>query len=131
MPLNAQVSIIADSIVLLNRALQGKTIACFGADGNGQHGRRSHPKYFACDAVVAVLAPTAFAKCCEGFPCQVHLHSYDASSDGHILTDENFKISVNNLLQEHYIDVACWEYGPLAEQGTDYVSLRVFADRLE
>lgn len=109
----------ADCSVLLIRALLGQQVAAFGEDGLGKYGRNDLAIFFKIEDLDLTVAMD------EGEPLgmvSVKPEGYNAASFGHIVTDQNFLISMQNLLKAHFIDPTCISYSDIDLQGDDYVS---------
>lgn len=110
-----------DCGILLKRALVGKTLSCFGADGNGQYGHHAFARHFTVlnvhTTVYSDVDETLFGK------ATIALLGYSSSDHGHVATDMNLKISVNEALKTEYIEPDCWSWSPLEEQGAFYFSI--------
>jgi hypothetical protein len=100
--------IARDCKVLLDRALLGQEIACFGVDGFGKHGQTDQAQKYTVTKITIEVDmdvddnPIAL--------CWIELDGYDASKFGDICTDLNFGISMNVLLKAHEIRADCWEW---------------------
>ena len=110
-----------DSAIVLARAFKDKQVACFGADGNGQYGSSPYAKHFTADApscrVYLDQDETMFTI------AEVELLGYSATTDGHVATDVNLKISINKLLAAEYIDTKCWSWASLQDQGNTFFTI--------
>lgn len=60
----------------------------------------------------------------------IGLHGYNATVTGHVITDQNLKISLNKLLQAATIDSTCWSWGSAEMQGADFFLLNLDVNRL-
>lgn len=118
-----------DCKILLDRALQGKEIACFGIDGFGEFGQSDRAKHYKVGFVLVELHDDQDHDIPKGF-ASVYLDGYKSTEFGHIVTDHNFKLSLNRLLQDHDIRTDCWEYGPAFLQGNDHVVLKIHVEKL-
>lgn len=118
-----------DCRILLERALLGKEIACFGIDGFGQYGHSDQAQTYKVRTIAIDLIddgdhdiPHALA--------WIFLDGYDSDQFGHIVTDQNFKFSVDNLLQSNQIRKDCWSWGPFHLQEKHAVLLKISVDKL-
>jgi hypothetical protein len=109
----------ADCSVLLIRALLGQTVAAFGEDGLGKHGKNDLAiRYMLEDIDLTIMLDDD-----EPFGVvSLKPEGYDYTKFGHIATDQNFLLSVRNLLSAHHIDPTCIEYSEIDLQGNDYVT---------
>lgn len=111
----------ADCSVLLIRSLLGQTVAAFGEDGLGQHGRNDLAIHYVLEDIDLTVMVDSVTD--EPFGVlSLKPENYHSSKFGHIMTDQNFLISVRKLLADHHIDPTCIEYSELDLQGDDYVS---------
>lgn len=112
---------IQDCKILLDRALLNKSIVCFGADGNGQYGSSQYPKYFkVIDIQVNVYSDEddiLFGT------ASIFLDGYDSKENGHVATDLNLKISLNQLLINEMITTSCWTWAELQTQGENFFTI--------
>lgn len=118
-----------DCRILLERALQGKEIACFGIDGFGQHGQSDQAKRYKVSFLLVDLVDDQDQDVPIGF-ASIFLEGYKSTTFGHISTDQNFKLSLNELLKQHEIRADCWSWAPVSLQGDDAVVLKIHADKL-
>lgn len=118
-----------DCKILLERALQDKEIACFGIDGFGQFGQSDQAKRYKVGFVLVELNDDSDDDIPKGF-ASLYLDGYTSAEFGHIVTDNNFKLSLNQLLRDHSIQADCWEYGPAFMQGADFVVLKIHVEKL-
>jgi hypothetical protein len=118
----------SDCLVLLQRALLSKTLSCFGADGNGQYGRHLFAKHFQ----VADIDVTVNADSDDDLfgTAKIALLGYNSADCGHVATDMNLKIAVNNALQSEYIHTDCWSWAPLEDQGSCYFTINFSPNKL-
>jgi hypothetical protein len=109
----------ADCSVLLIRALLGQTVAAFGEDGLGLHGKNDLAIFYQIEDIDLTIMMNDD----EPFGIvSLKPENYNASKFGHIYTDQNFLISIRKLLTDHHIDPTCIEYSEFDLQGDDYVS---------
>ena len=99
-----------DCQTLLTRALNGKTIACFGIDGCGQYGQCDTAQFYRVHDVAVEVYEVYDSDYPEAIAL-VMLDGYDSAQYGDVSTDQNFKISLNALLRAHDIDTQCWDWG--------------------
>ena len=118
-----------DCTILLERALKGKTLACFGVDGNGLHGHSYASQHFKVHGVSMMLDSCNDSDYPSGVAI-IHLADYDAAAFGHVLTDRNFELSFNALLKNHDISTSCWSWGELRAQLQHCVILNIDAEKL-
>jgi hypothetical protein len=109
----------ADCSVLLIRALLGQTVAAFGEDGLGKHGRNDLAIHYTIEDIDLVIVIDDDEPLGQ---VALKLENYDASKFGHIMTDQNFLISVRKILTSQHIDPTCLEYSEFDMQGDDFVS---------
>jgi hypothetical protein len=122
-------TIASDCAILLRRAFEGKDIVCFGIDGFGLHGTSDRAVTYPIAAVAIQLDvdnDLIFPSC----KLRITLDNYDSTDHGHILTDMNFKHSLNTLLQAQDIDLSCWTWGTELEQEQDTVVLNLDVEKL-
>lgn len=121
-------SLIAeDCVILLERALLGKSICAFGEDGFGQYGRNEHPSWFTiCEIDVCVECDDEQSPVLISGQARIFLEGYDSAASGHIMTDRNFMIRLQELLRAEEIDPdsLIWPT-TLEDQGDDFVSLHI------
>lgn len=98
-----------DCNILLQRALKGKTIACFGVDGFGKYGQNDIARHYEIEEVIVDLMDNNDSDYPDGLAIII-LRDYSALDDGYIDTDQNFKFSLNQLLQTAEIDPTCWTF---------------------
>ena len=96
-----------DCKVLLERTLLGKFLCAFGEDGCGLYGRKDTPSFFRVDGLhidISVENSLMVGK------LSIQLNGYDENDVGHIQTDKNFDISLNELLKSEGIspEALCW-----------------------
>ena len=108
-----------DLRVLATRALVGKTVTAFGIDGNGQYGTSDTPQTYKIAFISSGLVSDK-----EGWICAA-LERYSHRDFGHVATDANLRISLNQLFTDCDIDSTCWSWAGLDEQGDDYFVIRV------
>lgn len=118
----------SDCQILLNRALLGKTVSCFGADGNGLYGTHHFAKHFDIANVRAQVHQDSDENLTG--VAMIILDGYDSQVDGHVATDVNLKISVNKLLAAEYIDTSCWSWADIAEQGDQFFTINFNVNKL-
>ena len=121
------IEIIADDIkIICHRIFEGHSITYFGADGGGRHGQCDHPKtssFLTMDINVAAddwLSPTTF-----NCTISLELDNYSAAEHGHIMTDKNFRIGLDNLLRARAVDPKAFDWAPLALQKDSAVCLKI------
>jgi hypothetical protein len=98
-----------DCQILLQRALKGKTLACFGIDGFGQYGQCDTAQHYQVHDVAVELYDVYDSDYPEAVALII-LDGYDSQQFGDLSTDRNFQISLNALLREHSIDTGCWDW---------------------
>lgn len=113
-----------DCRTLLTRALEGKSIACFGVDGFGLFGQTDRAQRYEVSAFTVQLDMTSDNDFPEG-RLILELEGYDANTFGHILTDQNFKISFNELLQAQDINTEMWSWDLVTPQPDNGVILEI------
>ena len=117
-----------DCNIMLKRALLGKSISCFGSDGNGKYGQH----YFARHYTILDVSCRVYADEDE----QLHGEAliaplgYSFSDHGHVATDKNLEISINKLFDLEYIDHDCWSWAPLEDQGSLYFTIKFDPNKL-
>lgn len=128
--LNAADGLKNEVTILLDRALHAQSLTFFGEDGGGLHGRSTFPvtcrvrcldvevETFSDDIAETVVYARLF------------LEGYQASENGHAITDQNLRIALNQLLDAEHIDREALSWGPLDYQGEDFICLQVDAARL-
>lgn len=122
-----------DCLVLFTRALTGKTVCAFGEDGLGQFGTSSYPLWFDVDRVDVELEyiDDHGAFLLERCLLRVNLKNYDSRVTGHIMTDQNFLISVREHLKEAEIHPEALEWpADLGTQGETFVALTINLDKV-
>ena len=118
-----------DCAILLNRALRGKTLACFGVDGGGKYGYSHNAQNYNVFDVLVELTDNED----DDVPFAVALlmlDEYDANQFGHLVTDQNLKFSLNRLLKEQEIQPACWDWADISLQTQHIVVLKLKVDKL-
>lgn len=107
----------ADCTILLMRALYKQPLVAFGDDGLGKYGKCSMPQTYTVDDVdvIVILEDN------QGILGLV-LDGYDAQKFGHIATDKNFMINVQQLLSAIGVDPTCVTYAPINRQGRNFVT---------
>ena len=114
-----------DATILISRALLGKTIGYFGIDGNGQHGRDVWAHYSKVEDVVVFIKGISTDEADLDVDLMVFLENYSAKTHGHILTDQNFMMSLNEHLKNADIDPVCVSWASLELQGDNCVTLKL------
>lgn len=115
-----------DCVVLLERALLHNQLVMFGEDGCGQHGRAEFPVYSEVTAISVNLTADD-----NDDPSDIHgiviLHmpDYDAGRQGHAMTDQNLRISLNRCLDAAAIDRAAIDWADISLQGQQAVVLSI------
>lgn len=119
--------ITKDCQILLDRALLGRDIVCFGMDGNGQYGYTDTPQTYKVAIIETEIADldSPIAACFV-----LHLENYSARKFGHIQTDENFKISLNKLFAAHSIATDSWGWADISVQEDTAVVLKLNVENL-
>lgn len=115
-----------DVATLCARAFENKSITYFGADGLGKYGQAEHPQtstIVSMDIRIVVddeNDPTEIT-------CAAHLElsGYDASVTGHVVTDQNFKIGLNQLCEDAAIDIGAFAWAPIDLQTDTTVCLLI------
>lgn len=92
-----------DCQILLERALKGKSVSCFGIDGFGKYGASDLAKTFLVSDVIVALYDTNDNDWPDG-RVEICLEGYHSQDCGHIITDRNFDISVVMHLLDAGID---------------------------
>jgi hypothetical protein len=118
-----------DCEILLRRALKGKSIACFGVDGFGQHGQSDTAQAYVVHDIAVMMSQNNDNDIPDAVAI-VFLNDYDSARFGHLATDQNFLISVNMLLKEHDIRPDCWSFADVGRQLQNSVILDIRVDRL-
>jgi hypothetical protein len=117
--------------ILLSRALLQRPLYAFGEDGCGKHGRSSAVKIFEVLSLdieitltdpMSVMNPIGFVSFLLG--------GYDSKTDGHIFTDNNLQISINNLLTEQCIDPTCLTWASEDLQGDNFFTMNIDVHKL-
>lgn len=96
-----------DVRILVERALLGKTVACFGEDGFGQHGRSDQPHHLTIEAIEVITTEKWPDAVTMTFTIEVFIAFPEDQYDGRklcVLTDRNFEISFGKLLDAECID---------------------------
>ena len=110
-----------DCSILLDRAFLGKTVTCFGSDGNGLFGQSVFAKSFDVSEIEVIVSYdndgilTGIAR--------ISLENYRSTDCGHVVTDCNLKICINDFLKSEYINSECWQWAPISEQGENYFTI--------
>lgn len=120
-----QESLEADCSVLLMRALMNKSIKTFGEDGDGKYGRSQYPLDFIVEDMAVDINSDL-----ETGEVKLFLKDYASRKHGFIATDKNFVISMNNFLEENFIDPKCLSYSPINKQGYHFVSFLLNVPKL-
>lgn len=118
-----------DCTILLERALLGKSIACFGIDGFGKYGQSDQAKSYVVASVDVELQDDGDRDIPQG-NVLITLQGYDATQFGHVCTDQNFKLSMNALLKEQEIRADCWDWETVSKQEQDTVNLVIHVEKL-
>lgn len=118
-----------DCCILLERALLGKSIACFGIDGFGRYGQSEQARLYSVNSIVVELQDDPDHDLPQG-TAYIKLNSYNSSQFGHIITDQNFKLSVNALLKAQEIRPDCWDWETISRQEEDTVVLVIHVEKL-
>lgn len=117
-----------DCDILLRRALLGKTLACFGADGDGDYGSSYYAKHYQVTDIEVVvhfdIDESAHGK------AHIYLDGYDSTVFGHVVTDNNLKISLNKLFAQEFIESSCWTWADISEQGDTYFTIQFDTNKL-
>ena len=118
--------VAADIALLLRRIFDGKTITYFGADGLGKYGRSDYPQTsFVNEFDLTLRCDDADDP--QVFDCKVKLllSGYDAKVTGHVMTDKNFRIGLDQLCTAEAVDPAAFDWADLSDQEDDKVCLKV------
>jgi hypothetical protein len=118
-------SIKDDCIILLERALVGKTICAFGEDGCGKYGRSDTPMYFIVSCIAVSLESLDLTTKSPMGKLFINLDGYDANVHGHALTDVNFEISLHKLLANENITPNAITWGDINDQTRDNVVMNI------
>jgi hypothetical protein len=118
-----------DCEILLCRALKGKSIACFGVDGFGQHGQSDAAQAYVVHDIAVMMSQNNDSDIPDAVAI-MFLNDYDSTRFGHLATDQNFLISVNTLLKEHDIRPDCWSFVAVEHQLQNSVVLDIRVDKL-
>lgn len=114
----------ADAKIILNRALLNKEVNAFGLDGSGKYGTSYTAKHFEISNVSAVI--DIYSDINDPFVyVPLTLTGYNSNDNGHIVTDNNLKISLNRLFSEHSIDENCWDWADMNQQFSNGFTIRV------
>jgi hypothetical protein len=120
-----------DCAILLRRALWGKSIACFGIDGFGIFGRTDQAQiYPIAEFSIRIDMDNDDDTDFPGTKLELELVGYDAAQYGHVLTDQNFMISLNALLKAEEIGSDIWTWGLAAEQPSNGIILNLDIQKL-
>jgi len=85
--------------VALERALIRKTLCAFGEDGFGKYGRKDTPSYFdVVDLRIDIEEDETFSPPTLSGKVSICLRGYNAADVGHVVTDQNFEISLRAAL---------------------------------
>jgi hypothetical protein len=116
--------IIHDDVhTIFSRALVGKQLYAFGADGFGKYGRHEFAQYYKVKSVQVYLGTDAAQ---FRTTVTILLENYDASVFGHIYTDQNFWRSLTTILEDDWhIPPNSIKWAELKDQGVTYVSIDV------
>jgi hypothetical protein len=102
-----------DCEILLNRAVLGKTLSCFGIDGLGQYGKCDFAQHYKVIAIEVNADGVADGDEINATMI-LHLDGYTESQYGSLNTDQNFRISLNQHLAPLFIDKShadsCWDW---------------------
>lgn len=118
-----------DCVTLLERAILGKDIACFGIDGCGQYGQSDDVQIYEVSGIHIELFDNVDSILSEGIAV-ISMIGYDATEFGHVATDKNFLLSLNALLKEHEIPASSWEFADISQQRSDAVVLALDVNKL-
>lgn len=120
-----------DIEVLLTRALIGKVLAGFGADGLGLYGRSNTPGYYIPNDLLVVVQTPDDAISYADVQATVHmyLHGYDSDVTGHLMTDKNIEISINKCLQNEHMPCTWW-WSPVEDQGREVIVFQINVQQL-
>lgn len=111
---SVRVMLEEDCTIILERALLRKVLNAFGEDGFGKYGRKDTPSYFPV-VDIRVDIDDSDLNVIKG-KLSICLRGYDANDVGHIQTDQNFEISLNEYLKDAGINKAALEWAPIDEQ---------------
>lgn len=120
-----------DCLVLLTRALFGKTLACFGADGFGQYGSDQFAHHHDVVGIAVTVTATSLYGSAEVLTATAHIKllGYDSRVQGHVATDRNLEISVNKFFRAEYISPDCWTWAPLSHQTQDCFAIELNVEK--
>ena len=124
-----QEQIEADIMILLMRALFDKEVAAFGDDGLGKYGRSDRAHRFIIDDITVDVALDEINGMCSAM-VNLYPAGYSSSTVGHIVTDQNFLISVRQHLADDAIDPACIQYHDPDFQGANFVMMEIDVAKL-
>lgn len=109
-----------DCEILFARALKHRTVCAFGDDGCGKHGKNDRAIHFTVDGIQCEVSMIDDATAAGLLIVQ--LETYLNITYGDICTDQNFLISVRELLKEAGINPDAIQYASIDEQGMTYVA---------
>lgn len=119
-----------DCAILLRRALWGKSIACFGIDGFGIFGQTNQAQIYPIAEFSIRIDMDNDDADFPGAKLELELAGYDANKYGHVLTDQNFMISLNALLKAEELGADIWSWGLAAEQPSNGIILNLDIPKL-
>lgn len=114
-----------DCAILLERSLVGKSVACFGIDGFGIFGQTSQAQTYTIVTFNIIIDMNRDDVDFPSAKLELQLEGYDASTYGHVLTDQNFMISLNALLKAEEISHDIWTWGLAVEQPENGIILNL------
>ena len=121
--------IIDDAMILLERALLGKQVYGFGEDGLGEHGRSYFAQTYEICALEVILPAVGddddnVSYDVDEMWVELSLTDYDAELQGHLMTDRNFKLSIDKLLKAADIDTCALTW-PKTLEGQERYTVRM------
>lgn len=136
--MNEYQTIIDDVTVLLERALKNKLIKVFGIDGFGNHGTSDMGYTYNIKTLKVLISEQiqepklGVIKSSSLLYGAVHLYpdGYDSNINGHASTDNNLRISLNELFKDACIDESCWSWADISEQGPYHIALSIDLGKL-
>lgn len=117
-----------DCEILLRRALLGKTLACFGADGDGEYGQSYYAKHYLVKGINVTILQDSDEN--TWGLARITLDGYDSSVFGHVVTDNNLRISMNREFANEFIESSCWTWADITEQGEDFFTIQFETNKL-
>lgn len=116
---------------MFEQALLRQTLCAFGEDGFGKYGKHDIAQYFlVSDISVDIMADDDNMPTVITGKLSICLRDYDADVVGHIVTDQNFEISLGQKLKAAGISPKALTWASINEQVPGCVTFNINLDQM-